>query len=198
MNNTNTTLNYYNANSNDFFESTVNADVGNIRNRFLKYVPEGSHILDLGCGSGRDTKAFLKLGYNCEAIDASLKLCKLASNYAGTDVRCMEFLELDEIDKYDAIWACASLLHSPSLELREIFGRLHRALRTSGVIYVSFKHGDFEGERGGRYYTDMTSDRLAAILSQINGLRLIEEWYSEDVRPDTVQEWYNAIILKEN
>ncbi|MDN5332320.1 MAG: hypothetical protein PWP45_1545 [Tepidanaerobacteraceae bacterium] len=36
---------------------------------FLKWLPKGTKILDLGCGSGRDTKYFLENGYEVIAVD---------------------------------------------------------------------------------------------------------------------------------
>ena len=92
------TLSYYNDKANEFCEDTVNADVSLQRDRFLGYLRPGATILDFGCGSGRDTKTFIDLGYEVEAIDGSLELCKKASEYTGIKVKKMLFQELDEVD----------------------------------------------------------------------------------------------------
>jgi 2-polyprenyl-3-methyl-5-hydroxy-6-metoxy-1,4-benzoquinol methylase len=81
------TLSYYDEKAKEFCENTVNADVSPQRDRFLSYLKEGASILDFGCGSGRDTKAFLDLGYKVEAIDGSVELCKTASEYTGIEVK---------------------------------------------------------------------------------------------------------------
>ena len=78
---------------------------------FLRYLPEHGSILDLGCGSGRDTLAFLQKAYQVEAIDYSESLVKKAQELTGLPVRHQSFYELDEENKYDGVWACASLLH---------------------------------------------------------------------------------------
>ena len=81
------TLNYYNSNADQFFASTIEADISELRNRFTQYLKQGDYILDLGCGSGRDTKAFLDQGFSVDAIDGSEELCKKASEYTGIRVK---------------------------------------------------------------------------------------------------------------
>ena len=187
---------YYKDNSQDFFDSTVGADVTPLYDHFLKYVPEKSYILDLGCGSGRDTRAFLEKGYRVDAIDGSKELCALASEYTGIEVKHMDYTSIDCENKYDAIWACASLLHVGSGQLPQVIEKLCRALRPSGVFYMSFKYGESEGERDGRFFLDMTEEKFHAIMKQVNGSTLVEEWYSEDVRRGKDVSWYNAILQK--
>ncbi len=108
----------------------------------------------------------------------------------------MNFRELDVVGEYNAIWACASLLHISYKELPVVLSRIDMALKTPGFVYMSFKYGDFEGIRDERYYTDMTTERMAAILSNTDALCIIEEWYSDDVREDKVVKWYNVILRK--
>ena len=190
------TTRYYNDNSTVFFEETVGADVTPLYERFLKYVPEGGKILDLGCGSGRDVKAFMERGYVADGVDRSEELCKLASEYTGVKIKQMDFTELDAVAEYDAIWACASLLHVPGEELPKIIGLMRRALKPSGVMYMSYKYGDYEGDRDGRFFNDMTEEKFAGVLAGIEGLSLIEEWYSEDVRRGKDVKWYNVILRR--
>ena len=116
----NPTIDYYNSNADCFIEGTIYADVESIRKRFLKHIPVGGKILDLGCGSGRDTKEFMDAGYDVSAIDGSRELCKRASEYTGLDVKCMQFLELSEKETYDGVFACASLLHVPKEDVSNI------------------------------------------------------------------------------
>lgn len=187
---------YYDNNSTDFFESTVNADVSDLYDHFLMFIPHGGTILDLGCGSGRDSKSFLEMGYIVEAIDGSAELCKLASEYTGISVQCMDFCDLCVEEKYDGIWACASLLHVPLEDLPGIFQKISSALKPNGILYASFKFGDFDGERDGRYFTDMADERFAAVLNKVDGLIIIDKWYSEDVRPDRDVRWFNVILRK--
>ena len=193
----NQTLNYYAENAADFAAGTVNVDFSATQERFLNKLQTGAAILDLGCGSGRDTKAFLERGYRVTASDGSPELCKSASAYTGIPVRQMLFNELDDVKAYDGIWACASLLHVPSTELPDIFRRMITALKPGGTIYTSFKYGTFEGERNGRRFTDYTEETFSAFIKQFPELTIEDQWISADIRPGRSNEkWLNVILLK--
>lgn len=191
------TLTYYNQNAAQFYTGTVSVDFTAIRQRFLSYLPSPAVILDFGCGSGRDTKAFLDQGYQVEAIDGSEELCKLATQYTGILVHHMFFQELDTKEKYDGIWACSSILHLPKDELADVMRKMTIALKPNGIIYTSFKYGTFSGERNGRYFTDMTEAAFADFISNIEALQVEEQWISSDVRPGRGEErWLNLILRK--
>lgn len=193
----NETLVYYDLNAKNFTEGTINVDFTNIQNKFVDNVGSADVILDFGCGSGRDTKYFLDHGYSVEAIDGSEELCKLASDYTGIPVKHMFFQELEEVDKYDAIWACSSILHLPYAELVDVMKKMVVALKDNGLIYTSFKYGTFEGMRNGRYFIDMTEESLEKLLQDVGGLNVEEVWVSADVRPGRGEEkWLNLLLRK--
>jgi 2-polyprenyl-3-methyl-5-hydroxy-6-metoxy-1,4-benzoquinol methylase len=106
-------VSYYNENAQAYFDQTVQANVGDLRSRFLKHVPFGGKILDAGCGSGRDSLAFHRAGYLVAAFDASLEMCRMAREYSQLSVMEMAFQEMTWRNEFDGIWACASLLHVP-------------------------------------------------------------------------------------
>ena len=193
----NRTLDYYNKNASSFAETTIDVDFQETQNRFQKLLPMQGYILDFGCGSGRDTKYFLNQNFKVDAIDGSEKLCRIASDYTGIKVKKMFFEELDEIEKYDGIWACASILHLPQNELQMVFRKMVRALKRDGIIYTSFKYGDFEGERNGRYFIDFTEEKFNKFILNIENVKLKEEWITCDVRPGRGEEkWLNLILQK--
>ena len=192
----NDTKQYYQDNAQAFFDSTVNADMSAHYEHFLKYVPEHGRILDFGCGSGRDTKAFLQRGYLVDAVDGSSEMCRLASELCNIQVRCMDFTDLNDVNKYDAIWACASLLHVAKTQLPAVLIKMRDALVNGGVMYISFKHGDYEGERNGRFFLDLTPETFSNLISSIPGLVVVEDWFTEDVRPENSTRWYNVIVQK--
>ena len=192
-----TTLKYYNQNANEFVQGTLLVDFKQTQDRFLVKLPAGAYILDFGCGSGRDTKYFLENGYQVDATDGSEELCKLASDYTGTDVKCMLFEELAEVRKYDGIWACSSILHLSKGTLAEVLRKMTVALKDNGVIYTSFKYGEFEGERNGRYFTDFTFEMFEEYLQRVPKLQIEEYWITGDVRPERGEEkWLNLILRK--
>ena len=191
------TLQYYNQNAGSFVSSTIHADLTDTQNRFLSRLEPGAAILDFGCGSGRDTKYFLEHGYQVDAIDGSEELCKIASTYTGIPVRQMYFQDLDAWERYDGIWACSSILHLEKTELRSVLKKMADALRPGGWIYTSFKYGEFEGMRNGRYFTDFTWSSFQRFIREIETLSIAESWVTGDVRPGREEEkWLNLLLQK--
>lgn len=190
----NKTLEFYDRHTDDFISGTLEADMEETRTRFASYLPDHALILDFGCGSGRDTKAFLQAGYQVEATDGSEEICIKASEYTGIHVQRMLFSELCEINRYDGIWACASILHLPREELRGTLQKIETALKPGGVLYTSFKYGTFEGIRNGRYFTDFTEETLYAFWKEATSMQIAESWITEDVRSDRKgKQWINLI-----
>ncbi len=193
----NYTLDFYNTNADKFVEGTVSVDFSATQKRFLDKLSDGACILDFGCGSGRDTKFFLNQGFCVEAIDGSKELCKMSSQYTGIEVKQMLFQELAEIEKYDGIWACSSILHLSKQELLSVFEKMVIALKKNGVIYTSFKYSEFEGKRNGRYFTDFTIELFKEFSKNIDDISIEEYWITEDVRPGRGEEkWLNLILRK--
>ena len=193
----NNTLAYYNNYADEYYRSTVSVEFTTVQDHFLAKLEKDSYILDFGCGSGRDTKYFLEQGYHVEAVDGSAELCKRASQYTGIRVRQMLFEELAVADKYDGIWACSSILHLPIDKLEKVMQKMVTALKKNGIIYTSFKYGNFSGERNGRFFTDMTETTFADLLQRVVGLEVEEQWVASDVRPGRSEEkWLNLILRK--
>lgn len=191
----NKTIEYYDQNAEEYASKTFNADMHYAYERFCFNTFKDAKILDLGCGSGRDSLYFLRQGMQVHAIDASQELAQIASFHTGIDVQVKDIRDFDENDQYDAIWACASLLHLSMQELEDVFPKLIQALHLEGIIYMSFKYGEFEGIREGRYYTDMTIEKACAWITQCKGALLLECWKSHDrLNRDTT--WLNLIVRK--
>jgi len=192
-----TTLTYYNQNALSFVEGTKDVDFKSIQDKFSKRLPQGATILDFGCGSGRDTKYFLEQGFQVTATDGSEELCKMASEYTGIPVKQMLFLELDEADVYDGIWACSSILHCSYEDLVVVLQKICRALKNNGVLYTSFKYGTFSGDRNGRFFTDMTEETFKELLTNTPELTIEDLTITTDVRPGREEEhWLNVILRK--
>lgn len=191
------TLDYYNNKATEFISGTVEVQFTEMQDSFLAYVPAGGKILDFGCGSGRDTKYFLSRGYVVEATDGSEELCKIASEYTGIPVKKMLFHELNSVEEYDGIWACASILHVAKQELSVIIQKMANAVKRSGVVYMSFKYGDFEGVKNGRYFTYLTEDAFEKLVEKIPELTIEKLWITTDVRTGRDEErWLNVILRR--
>lgn len=194
----NETINYYNSKADEFYNSTVDAKMNAQYNMFEKYLYPGGCILDCGCGSGRDTKYFLEQGYEVIAIDGSDELCKKARELTGIDVKNMYFQDINFESQFDGVWACASLLHVPKEELAGVLDRIKTAIVPKGILYISFKYGEFVGERNGRFFTDLTEEEFNEIIASVGGFKVQETHVSRDVRPGRVNEkWLNSIVIKD-
>lgn len=192
------TINYYENNADIFIENTADANMSEAHQRFRKYLPMGASVLDAGCGSGRDSLAFLELGYQVVSMDASLEMCKATEALTGQKVLCLSFDEIKFQNDFDGIWACASLLHIDENNLPIVLNKLVKALKQNGIFYASWKYGEFERVDGERFYCDLNEERLQKFISDIGALKILECWMSDDVlKHRREQKWLNIIMKKE-
>lgn len=189
------TLAYYERCAEDYVAQTQAADMRALHEAFLARVAPGGRILDLGCGSGRDSKAFLARGYEVVAVDGAQALCARAAAYLGQEVVCARFEDYQPEGSFDGIWACASLLHLPAPEIARVLARLAPHLSRDGWLYASFRYGSASGERGGRYFTDLTEASLRALLVQVPELHLAATSLTQDTRHRS-QPWLNAYLVR--
>lgn len=190
------TKQYYAMHAESYVKETLHADMHEVCDRFLCHVKDNGKILDLGCGSGRDSLYFKNRGYEVTALDGSKELCELAEKVLQQPVQCKDFMELDEDRVYDGIWACASLLHCQKEELILILHKIHAALCENGIAYISFKYGDYAGFRNGRYFLDMNEELFDALMMKEPGFMKEEIWKSVDVKKRS-EKWLNIILRKE-
>ncbi|MCK4107727.1 class I SAM-dependent methyltransferase [Acinetobacter radioresistens] len=192
------TLDYYDINALGFFESTFKVDMENLYQPFLRYLPDHAFILDLGCGSGRDTLAFKNKGYQIAATDYSQKLVDMASRLTEINVRFESFYDLSEPNQYDGIWACASLLHCERKRLPEVLEKILKALKVNGICYMSFKYGAEDRYKDGRQFIDMDELQVQNLLKKFDNILLLQQWITIDKRPDHNEDWLNIIFQKQN
>jgi SAM-dependent methyltransferase len=188
---------FYDSNADTFFQDTVATDMSLIYGRFLPLVKPGGRILDAGCGSGRDTLAFIQRGYAVDAFDGSAEMARRASALAGIPVSQMMFEELLEAapcGQYDGVWCCASLLHLDRNILPAVLAMLLNALVPGGAMYLSFKHGDTDRDKDGRRFTDLTEEGLRRMLEPVDRCRLVDIWLTGDQRIGRTDTWLNAVV----
>ncbi len=193
------TLDFYQTNAKDFFSQTINVDMQNVYQPFLENLPKGKQaILDVGCGSGRDSVFFANQGFDVTAIDGSQNLIDLAKE---TDNRvnwqCMTFEEIDAQNwqnHFTGIWACASLLHVPFDDLPKILNDLLSCLRPTGILYASFKYGNGERKKEGRFFCDMNEHGWQLIGEQLDSAKALKLWQTVDNRMDKRDIWWNVLL----
>ena len=189
-------IEYYNQNATAYFEHTVDIDMQENWEQFTSLLPEGGSVLDLGCGSGRDSAYFISCGFDVTAMDASEEMCDLASIHIGQDVLHLSFAEMDFNKVFDGIWACASLLHVPGDEMENILAKVVDSLKINGILFMSFRYGDYEGEREGRFYKDYRTKALKELITRYENLELLEMEKCEDSREDSEIVWIYALVRK--
>ena len=194
------TLDYYNKNSEEYFNSTLNVDMTNTYKPFLKLVPKDGKILDLGCGSGRDSMNFMKLGYEVTAVDGAKELAKKASVLLGKEVILSTFEELELKEKFHGIWACASLLHIKREDLKTVLNNLYNNLEDNGVFYMSFKYGEKEYvDDKNRYFNCFTDESIISFINENTKFNILDLYITEDKlgRANEVK-WVNLICNRKS
>lgn len=192
------TLNYYDNNIDaykrlwlDDFSSNYNFEIPDI---FLSYLNKESKILDMGCGTGRDSKYFKELGHIVKSIDGSKEMCKVASRLLNEEVEQLNFLDIDYKDEFDGVFACASLLHLSNEDLLVVLSKISNALKENGILYTCFKYGDSTRVDKGRFYNDMNEEKFIKLLNDVENLKILKTWVTEQYKTDT--KFINYIIRK--
>lgn len=192
----NNTLDYYNNNSEQYFNNTLEVNLSHIYKIFLKDLHKDNTILDLGCGSGRDSLYFKQQGYQVTALDGSAQLAEKASKILGQEVLVMNFEQITLTEKFDGIWACASLLHVKKENILEVVNKLiNNNLKQSGVFYMSFKYGDKEyTDSHGRYFNCYTEESFEKLIENVEGLHIEKIFKTEDIIPGRENlVWLNVV-----
>ena len=189
--------NFYNLNARIYFNKTVNNNLEEIYEPFLSQVPNDGRILDLGCGSGRDSKYFNEKGYQVIGVDGSIELVNLANKYTGLDILCSEYKDLNlKPSSFDGIWCCASLLHLSRNELPSILIKLKTWLKANGVLYASFKYGDKERKDGNRFFNDLNEEYYQTNILPLLEMTTVKIWKTVETRNDQEIIWFNFILKK--
>ena len=161
------TLDVYNEMASDYaavFDNTSKPDTDLAR--FIKAMPKGGRVLDLGCGPGGASYLMAQAGLAVDALDASPEMVRLACE-KGIKARVATFDDVQDVDTYDGVWANFSLLHAPREKLPLHFAALAKALRAGGHMHVGLKTGSgVERDHLQRLYTFVEQDELAELFAQ--------------------------------
>lgn len=193
---------YYNSNAENFIGGSINADMSEIRNKFISYLPaikdrhDKLKILDAGCGSGRDSKAFMELGFEVSAIDASEAMIEYCRKTAGINAELATFSGFMTDLRFDGIWACASFLHILQGELTAVIEKFIGFLKPGGVFFISFKYGNNDYVKDNRYFNCHTPETLSELVSVFDNMEILENFVTEDVRDGRSGENWTSVILR--
>ena len=180
-------IDYYNRYAVPYYEETVDASMEEVMKPFVELLSEESEnaeVLDLGCGSGRDTLLLEEYGFYVTPMDGSEEMCKLAEVNTDKEVLQMTYDEMEFDDVFDGIWACASLIHLTEDEMRKVMKKLVQALKENGVLYFSVHRGDRDGIYHGRYFHDYNRRELQSLMEEYPELEVVDIWTTQDVRSE--------------
>jgi SAM-dependent methyltransferase len=190
------TIDHYERAAEEFRAGTLHHDVSQNYAALLSHIegPAPFSLLDFGCGPGRDLGYFSSLGHEATGLDGCARFCEMAREHAACQVLHQDFLNLSlEPNRYDGIFANASLFHVPGQELRRILGELHDCLKHRGVLFSSNPHGhNEEGWSSGRYscFYDLPTWRGQLDAA---GFDELAHYYRPQNRPRHEQPWLATV-----
>lgn len=187
--------NYYESNAERYAAETLSADMSEQYQRFLPLLKDGVKLLDVGSGSGRDACYFQKQGYQVTALEPSKNLCREIRKVFSGEIMCSDIQNYQPAERYDGIWACASLIHLQEEEVLCFFEKIDLHLNDNGIVYVSGKNGPPTGKaQDGRYFLEFTEQLVEKILMVNEQLKSEQLWYTEDVNGRKGFRWLNVIF----
>ncbi|QFT57835.1 Cypemycin methyltransferase [Sulfitobacter sp. THAF37] len=160
------TLAVYDAQADDY-EAMMRAEAEGSRHvrEFIAALPEGAHVLDLGCGPGNYARILAEAGLKVWAIDASAEMVRRTGLISGVTARHGTFEDVTGQDTFDGIWASFSLLHASRTAFPGHLDRLHAALKPGGPLFLGMKTGTGGGRDDlGRHYEYYSLEELESLL----------------------------------
>ena len=193
------TLAHYDRDAQAFWEGTRDHDVSQNIDALLRHIEAAPpfELLDLGCGPGRDLKAFTALGHHAIGLEGSRALAAMARRHSGCEVIDMSLLELAlPAAHFDGVFANAVLFHVPSQELPRVLRELHATLKTGGVLFASNPRGNgqegWSGERYGAFHDWETWRDYAGAA----GFAELTHYYRPPGVPREMQPWLASVWRK--
>jgi len=166
----NSTIDYYDKNSEKYFETTKNTVIRKDIEDFLEHIKNRKElIIDLGCGSANSLKYMLDKAYNAIGVDYSKELIKLAKKYCTAGIYYKNIEDADDINffieekKALHLFASASLLHLKKKSFENFIDKIS----FGGVFFFSLKEGSGESyDENGRFFSYYNRGEVEAFLKK--------------------------------
>ncbi len=188
-------ISYYNKYHERFINDTLNLDMSHLYDYFESNLSNKGHILDLGCGSGRDSKYFMDKGYQVTAMDGSEEMVKFCNEILQVPAVHATYENFHPNEDFDGIWACASLLHVDRDVLPIMIQKYVNHMKSQGIFYMSFKEYKEDFEYEGRYFTCFTKHSMEDLLKNIQNISIISIRETPGLQNNKLR-WISAIVKK--
>jgi 2-polyprenyl-3-methyl-5-hydroxy-6-metoxy-1,4-benzoquinol methylase len=165
------TIDAYRKNADAYHKTELSIDMSCFADKLIAMLAPGSSILDVGCGSGRDSKYFSDRGFNVTGIDLTPEFIDIASRYnPAATFRLRDMRNIESLNQsFDGLWSCASFLHIPASDAQGTLEGFNRILNPDGAMFLSVKKG--EGEKTVPYMN--STERFYTFYSQEGIERLV-------------------------
>lgn len=192
-----TLMDYYRRHYRAYRDETVAIDPTPFLGVFARQLSPGDHVLDVGCGSGRDLFWLQQKGLAVTGFERSPGLARLAREHAGCDVIEGDFHTYDFAPlAVDAILMTGALVHVPHDELPDVLGNILRAVNPASprrIVYLSLKEGQGSAtdNRGRLFYFWQESD----LVDLLPGLGMESLDFKRSLSADgTGQPWLGFVL----
>jgi SAM-dependent methyltransferase len=193
------TLQHYEQNASSFCDGTKHHDVSQNIQSLLSHISVSAplNILDFGCGPGRDLIQFAALGHTPVGLDGSAAFVAMARECSGCEVLHQDFLDLDlPTDRFDGVFANASLFHVPRQKLPRVLRELCESLKPGGILFTSNPRGNNEeGWSGDRYGCFYDRERWCSYIEDA-GFQELQHYYRPPGKPCEQQPWLATVCRK--
>jgi SAM-dependent methyltransferase len=191
------TIEFYNQNADKYDQATYNLQLEIPWMEFTSRIKPNGLILDIGCGSGRDMRHFIDLGYYVEGVEPSREMAIIARFRTGAIIHEIAAEQIDFNNQFDGVWACASLLHVDRSSMEKTYNLIMRSLKQSGVFYFSLKSGAGTiRKEDGRLFANYSSDEIEELVMARSDTKSFVSWESSDALHTRNTKWLNFIVTK--
>ncbi len=192
-------IGHYDQNAIAYDQGTQDHDVSQNIDALLRAIKTEPplHILDFGCGPGRDLQTFTKRGHIAIGLEGSQQAAQIANMKSGCEILVQDFFNLSLPEStFDGIFANASLFHIPNQLLPKVLGNLWACLKPNGILFSSNPRGNNQeswyGDRFGSYH-DLEGWRSFMTNAKFTE---IEHYYRPSGLPFEQQPWLASVWKK--
>jgi SAM-dependent methyltransferase len=191
------TLKYYEDTYREYDKFSSSIDMGEQWKSFESILPPGGRILDLGCGTGRDIKHFLEMGFTVDGVEPSIAMANCARLKTGAKIFDLAAEQIAFAEEYDGIWACASLMHMRKPAFFHTLPKIVSSLKPGGHFYFSLKQGVGEARNAdGRLVSFYEIDEIKGLFSRVANTQIVNQWVSKDLAGRSETQWLNTMVRK--